>query len=193
VPEQEQSEILFGKIALSLEYVTSEQLTKCILIREKSNRRKSLGTIMLDEGYITKEQMDEILHIQRENLDTATRHPAEKLEDIIIARLAMKYGYATENNITDALRLQRVRESKGNFYRLGEILVEKGYASVKDVLALLSMRKKHLLICSTCGAKFNAAKFEPGRRYRCKRCKALLPVTPPVEPIDFGTTVFATE
>ena len=186
-------EILFGKIALSLEYITSEQLTRCILIRVKSSRQKSLGTIMLDERYITKEQLDEILRIQRENLDATTRHPAEKLEDIIIGRLAVKYGYATENNITDALRLQRVRESKGNFHRLGEILVEKGCASVKDVLTLISMRNKRILICSTCGAKFNAAKFEPGRRYRCKRCKALLPVAPSAESIDFGTTVFPAE
>lgn len=162
-------------------------------MRERCSPGKSLGTIMLEQEYISKEQLNEILRIRSENLDAATRHPAEKLEDMIMGRLAVKYGYATEDNVNDALRLQRLRESKGNFYRLGEILVEKGYASVRDVLTLISMCNKRILICSTCGAKFNTAKFEPGKKYKCKRCKSPLAIPPPIESIDFGTTVFTTE
>lgn len=183
-------EILFGRIALLLNYITPSQLTECVMIQEKDTPYRKLGAVLIDNKYITPEQANEILAIQQANLQSPTTHPDQRLEDVIIGKLIVKHELATEEQINDALRTQAVKEQEGIFYRLGEIMVEKGYMSVADVLNALKIQQKQIMICPGCGSRFNVASFRSGHKYKCKKCKTLLSVPAALETVEVDTTIF---
>jgi hypothetical protein len=182
-------EILFGRIALMLNYINSAQLTECVLMQEKSPGTK-LGTIMMEQGYLTPAQLNEVITVQQTNLQAPSSHPEQRLEDTIIGRVMVRNGFATEEQVNEALRTQGLREQEGVFYRLGEVMVEKGYMSVTDVLNVLKLQDKQIMVCPGCGARFNVASFQPGRKYRCKKCKALLSLPATLESVEVDTTIF---
>lgn len=183
-------EILFGRIALMLNYVSPAQLTECVMIQEKSSPVEKLGKVMIKKGYLNPEQANEILGIQQANLQSPTAHPDQRLEDVIVGRLVVKHNFATEEQVNEALRTQALREQEGIFYRLGEIMVEKGFMSVADVLSVLKIQNKQIMICPGCGSRFNVASFQPGHKYKCKRCKTLLSIPAALESVEVDTTIF---
>jgi DNA-directed RNA polymerase subunit RPC12/RpoP len=183
-------EILFGRIALMLNLISSTQLTECVMVQEKSSPVKKLGSIMIDKGFLTPEQANEVLVIQQTNLQSPSVHPDQRLEDVIIGKLMLKHGFASEEQINEALRTQALREQEGVFYRLGEIMVEKGFMTVTDVLNVLKIQHKQIMICPGCGSRFNVASFRPGRKYKCKRCKTLLSLPAELESVEVDTTIF---
>lgn len=172
-----------------LNYISSAQLTECVLIQEKAPGRK-LGTVMMEQGYLTPAQLNEVISVQQANLQAPSTHPEQRLEDTIIGRVMVRNGFATEEQVNDALRTQGLREQEGVFYRLGEVMVEKGYMSVTDVLNVLKIQDKQIMVCPGCGARFNVASFQPGRKYRCKKCKALLSLPATLESVEVDTTIF---
>ena len=183
-------EILFGRIAMMLNLVSPTQLTECVMIQEKSSPVKKLGAIMIEKGFLTPEQANEVLAIQQTNLQSPSLHPDQRLEDVIVGKLMLKHAFATEEQVNEALRTQALREQEGMFYRLGEIMVEKGFMSVTDVLNILKIQHKQIMICPGCGSRFNVASFRPGRRYKCKRCKTLLSLPAELESVEVDTTIF---
>ena len=184
------AEILFGRIALMMNFVTPPQLTECVMIQERSSPQKKLGAVMIEKGYLSPEQANEVLVIQQVNLQSPSSHPDLRLEDVIIGKLIVKHGFAAEEQVNEALRTQAIREQEGVLYRLGEIMVEKGYMSVTDVLNVLKIQNKQIMICPGCGSRFNVASFRPGHKYKCKRCKTLLSVPAALESVEVDTTIF---
>jgi DNA-directed RNA polymerase subunit RPC12/RpoP len=173
-----------------LNFITPNQLTECVMIQEKLSPEKRLGNIMIEKGYLNPEQANEVLNLQQANLQSPSAHPDRKLEDVITGRVCVKHGFATEAQVNEALRTQALREQEGIFYRLGEIMVEKGFMTVTDVLNVLKIQNKQIMICPGCGSRFNVASFQPGRKYKCKRCKTLLSVPTELETVDVDTTIF---
>ena len=56
---------LFGRMAVSLDFITAAQLKKSMLKLEADKDGRILSQIMLDEGIITEEQCSEIVKFQR--------------------------------------------------------------------------------------------------------------------------------
>jgi len=160
------------------------------MLQEKSSDNKKLGNILVEKGFLTVEQANEVLGIQDANLQSPTNHPERRLEDVIIGKLIVKHGFANQDQVNEALRTQALREQEGSYYRLGEVMVEKGFMSVADVLNVLKIQQKQIMICPGCGSRFNVASFKPGRRYKCKRCKTLLSVPAELESVEVDTTIF---
>lgn len=185
-------EILFGRIALMLNYISTAQLTECVVYQERSHPHKKLGMVMLEKGFIDREQLEEIIRVQQANLQAPSAHPEQRLEDTITGRLIVKMGLATEEQVNEALRKQALAEQDGSFYRLGEVMVEKGFMSVEDVLKVLNVQDKRIMVCPGCGSRFNVASFQPGHTYKCKRCKTLLAVPAALESVQVDTTIFLT-
>jgi hypothetical protein len=102
----------------------------------------------------------------------------------------IKHGFATQDQVNEALRTQALREQEGIFYRLGEIMVEKGFMTVADVLNVLKIQHKQIMICPGCGSRFNVASFRPGYKYKCKKCKTVLSVPAALESVEVDTTIF---
>jgi hypothetical protein len=55
--------------------------------------------------------------------------------------------------------------------RLGELLVQKGYASADEIRQALAVQEKTILTCTACGKRCNGAGYDPARRYACPSCR----------------------
>jgi hypothetical protein len=60
-------ERLFGVIAMSLGIISKEQLEECLKLQKKhSDDWHMLGTIMLEKGYMTESQIQQVIDAQTE-------------------------------------------------------------------------------------------------------------------------------
>jgi DNA-directed RNA polymerase subunit RPC12/RpoP len=145
---------------------------------------------MVEKGYLSAKEANEVLSLQQANLQSPTSHPDQRLEDVIMGKVMVRHAFATEEQVNEALRSQALREQEGIFYRLGEIMVEKGFMTVPDVLNVLKIQHKQIMVCPGCGSRFNVASFRPGHKYKCKKCKTLLSVPAALESVEVDTTIF---
>jgi PAS domain S-box-containing protein len=169
------TEILFGKIALLLDVVTPAQLKECIEIQEKQEKLVPIGRILLEKGYTTPEELESVLQIQKRNLARPwPADPGKRIADNILGVLAVRSGLVTQEQVNECVRIQASRNVSGTTCRLGEVLVEKGYLTVEQILTLLSSQGKRILICQTCGLRTNVDGYSDSKEYRCKRCAGKL-------------------
>lgn len=75
--------------------------------------RPKLGDVLVDNGHITREQLEEALEIQR----------------LRIGEILLYSGHISEAQLNEALRLQKRETNK----RLGDILKELGYATSDEI------------------------------------------------------------
>ena len=108
-----------------------------------------------------------------------------------LGQLAIERALVSQEHVELCARVQEqlVRQGKSK-KRLGEIMVEKGFMSVAEVLDVLKIQGRQIMVCPGCGARFNVEKFEPGSKYRCKKCKTLLNVPVRLESVGVDTTIF---
>jgi PAS domain S-box-containing protein len=188
------TKILFGRIALLLDVVTPAQLKECIEIQEKQEKPAPIGEILLKKGYMTSEQLENVLQIQRTNLEKPwPADPGKRLADNILGVLAARSGFATREQVNECVRIQASRNASGTTCRLGEVLVEKGYLTVAQILALLSSQGKRILVCSTCGLRTNVDRYSDAKDYRCRRCAGKLIVPQDITSIAVDTVNGAME
>jgi hypothetical protein len=61
----ERKEMRFGVVAIHKKYVTPEQVIDALNIQVQEDisdgRHRKIGTILLDQGYLTSDQLDEVL------------------------------------------------------------------------------------------------------------------------------------
>lgn len=186
-------ETLFGRIALELGFITPKQLLDSVREQGLTKPRKKIGQIMLEKGYLTAEQIEEILKIQKQNIELYTKHPEARLQDSIMGQLIVKMGYATEEQVNEALRIQALREERGIFCRLGEIMVEKGWMTSHQVIEVLKRQNKQLMECPACKRRYNVVNYDPRLAYYCKYCKQELQLPHEVESPEADTTIFYDE
>lgn len=164
-----QEDILLGKIALANRFITREQLDECIILQKKG-RRQQLGVLLKEKGYITETQLEAVLILQ----DKRLRKPHATLrvprKEILFGRLAIKLGMAKKEQVHDALREQAILSDMGKKYRLGQVMIMKGYLSVQQVEMLLRMQHKTILQCPKCSTQFNVEGYLPGMKIECRRC-----------------------
>jgi PAS domain S-box-containing protein len=188
------SEILFGKIALLLDLVTSAQLKECVEVQERQEKPAPIGRILLEKGYITPEELENVLQIQKTNLARPwPQDPGKRLADNILGVLAVRSGPVTQEQVNECVRIQASRNASGTTCRLGEILVEKGYLTVGQILTLLSSQGKRILVCDTCGLRTNVDGYSDSKEYRCKRCAGKLTAPDNITSVIVDTTNGALE
>lgn len=113
--------------------------------------------------------------------------PHEELyKDHRFGLLALKKAYITEAQLNHCIQLQKESPEE---LRLGQIMVKNHYLKVQQFLELLSLQEKQILECSGCKARYNIENFEPGKRFRCRRCKEVLTVPKAIESVGVQGTV----
>jgi len=167
------ADILFGKIAVKAAIVTEAQIDECIRVQEEMEQRKPLGMILLDRGHITEEQLQKIIDIQKSNLQEKAIHSRTKRDDGMFGRVVLKLGFATEEQVHDAVRIQAKIE-EDIFLRLGEIMVKKGYMTNEQVQEVLEYQKTKIVVCPDCHTQFNVIMFTEGSELSCYKCGAKL-------------------
>ena len=169
------ADILFGKIAVKAGMCSDEQIDECIRMQEEMQQRKPLGMIMLEKAYISEDQLQKIIEIQKTNLQEKAINSRTKRDDGMFGRIVLKLGFASEEQVHDAVRIQAKIE-EDIFLRLGEIMVKKGYLSNEQVQAVLDYQKTKIVVCPDCQTQFNVIMFTEGSDLSCYKCGAALHV-----------------
>ena len=163
-------ENLFGTIAVRLGYCTTEQVDECVELQKGEYRLNPLGQIMIRKGYLQAKQLEEVLANQSNYLRRIDRNSRERVEDTIFGRLVLKNGFATEDQITEALEYQSQRQAQGEIVPIGSILVEKGHMTLEQVRGILAKQWKRVLVCNTCRRQFNVFGYQEGKKFHCRIC-----------------------
>jgi len=104
--------------------------------------------------------------------------------DATLGRILVDNRTITQSQLLECLKSQdeALRSGVAVEPRLGELLVQKGYASADEIRHALAVQEKTILTCSACGKRCNASSYDPSRRYACPACKAeLRPLSEPSE------------
>jgi hypothetical protein len=177
------ADILFGRIAVNSGMATEEQVDECVRLQDEAQNTKPLGLTMLEKGYISQDQLNQVIQIQQKNLQEKAVHSRQKRIDSLFGRLVVKLGFATEDEVNECVRVQ-ARIENDIFMRLGEILVRKGYMTPEQVTQVLDYQKKKILTCPVCKTQFNVIMFTPGAVLHCHKCNGDLKVPETVSEVD---------
>lgn len=98
-----------------------------------------------------------------------------------LGQILLRQGVIRPEQLEECLRLQRDLASQIQTPppRLGELLVQKGYASREAIVRALREQSKKILYCTRCGILMNVDARPDAISYNCGRCQSPL-VEPPV-------------
>ena len=162
-------DLLFGKIALSKQFCTQEQIDECVELQSGESPQPPLGELLLYKGYLTPEQHAEILKEQQKNLQSEDPATKRRKEDLLFGKLAVREGLVTEDQVNDCLRRQAAHQ--GDPRSLGEVMVDRGFLSPDQVKHLLARQQKRIMSCSRCRLSFTVLTISQGKSVACPRCK----------------------
>ncbi len=165
----EQQDILLGRIALANRFVTKEQLDECVRL-QAAGHKESLGKLLEEKGYLTSTQLIAVLELQDQRLRRSHARLRVPKKEVLFGRLAIKLGMATKEQVYDALREQALLLDMDKKYRLGQVMIMKGYLSVAQVEMLLKCQHKTILQCPECSTRYNVEGYVPGMKVQCRRC-----------------------
>ncbi|MCK4909397.1 MAG: hypothetical protein KAS70_05820 [Planctomycetes bacterium] len=178
-----ESDLIFGEIAIKTGLVTAEQIDECIKIQQSLTAWKPIGLVLLEKKYLSEEQLQTIIDIQRRNLEARAIQVRHIKEDNIFGRLAVKLGLLTEQEVEECLGVQLMMQDD-YFLRLGEIMVNKGYLSQDDVDTVLDYQSAQIIHCPKCQTKYNVILFNPGSSFICYECDKELIVPDSLKALD---------
>ncbi|MBV8882303.1 MAG: hypothetical protein JO332_20265, partial [Planctomycetaceae bacterium] len=173
-------DLLLGKIALREGLITREQLFDCLQAQER-NPSKSIGSIMVSRGYLRNEDVDRLVEIQKKAFEGLTPGEAgqpPQRRNILLGRLLVDRGLATEYQVNECLRLQgRMAELGINpVPQLGEILIRRNYVDKAALETALQLQNLQLYTCPECGSAIEVTESTaPREEYKCKACGAAVP------------------
>jgi hypothetical protein len=160
---------LFGQIAMKLGVVTQQQLQDALEVQRFAQGHKPLGLILIELKFVTPQGLERILEEQKKILaDAGNRQKAVK-EDNLFGKVAIRMGFATEEQLAECLALQE-QLPKDRFMRLGDILVIKGYLTVEQVKKVTDTQKGLIVYCTHCDTQYNVVMFRPGASLQCYKC-----------------------
>ncbi|MHC4605916.1 MAG: protein kinase domain-containing protein [Planctomycetota bacterium] len=172
----EQSQHLIGKIALRESLITTEQLYDCLQAQER-NPSRTLGEIMIQRGYLRKDDVSRLLNLQKEGMGHAEPGKPPPRSALFGKILADK-GLASEYQVNECLRLQGRLVEMGlrPVPMLGEIMIRRGYLKPDAVKTALQIQDLSLYSCPECGAAIggNSAGEAP-EKYTCPSCGTEVP------------------
>jgi len=130
----------FGMIAVKKGFVTREQVRLAVLAQkqafQKQNKSVLIGDILVQSGAITLQQKNSILSIQKANKsgppvtgkkpDTAPSKVNDSFVERRFGMIAVKKGFATREQVKQAIYIQKMASKKNIPTLLSDILVKTG-------------------------------------------------------------------
>ena len=166
---------LFGSVALLTQCVRHDRLQECLRLQRSESPHRSLGEILLERGYITKEQLQTVLEARRKRGKKQLAAPEDMASaDRAFGQLAMSRGFVTVDDLESAVLEQHRLRGLNLRFGLGEIFVAKSKMKPSDVLEILSQQGKMVLLCPLCELHYNVVRFQKGKLYACPHCGAAL-------------------
>jgi tRNA A-37 threonylcarbamoyl transferase component Bud32 len=140
-----QEEILLGNILLKNKSISPQQL-RTALIRQEENatsgrQNTTLGEILLTLDFITPDDLQRALRVQRANLRKKDFINEEK-KSRLLGKEAVDMGLLTYEQLEECIGKQtRINEQQDNKMKLGEILILEGFATEEQILELIEFQK----------------------------------------------------
>lgn len=172
----DERDLLFGRLAVQNRMVTQEHIQKCLRLQETSPG-KPLGQILVEQDFLTIGQLDWLIKTQSGTLRLEEQKAERSPEEALFGKLAVSQNFITGEQLNECVR---EKENLGRLrihFRLGEILIKKGYLTAAQVQQLLEVQKKRILVCEDCHCRFNIASFDAEQTFTCKFCGR--PLVPP--------------
>ena len=168
-------ENIFSRIALFNNYISKAQLEECVHIKRQAGCEKSLGDLLLEKKYISREQLATVLSIRRKKIRKYLRNPKELREsDKAFGRLVLTEGLIDLDDLESALLEQEYLARLNLRFQIGEILIAKSRLSSESVLKVLAQQGKKILLCPVCDCHYNVVEFRENETYRCIKCESEL-------------------
>ena len=98
-----------------------------------------------------------------------------------LGQILLRQGVITLDHLEECLRLQRELATQASTPppRLGELLVQKGYATREAIVRALREQSKRILYCTRCAILMNVDARPDAIDYKCGRCQGTLVEPPP--------------
>jgi serine/threonine protein kinase len=171
-------DLLLGKIALREGLITREQLFDCLQAQER-NPSKSIGSIMVARGYLRNEDVERLVELQKKAFEAGPEGaPAQSRRSVLLGKILVDRGLATEYQVNECLRLQgRMSELGINpVPQLGEILLRRSYVDKSALETALQLQNLQLYTCPECNAAIEISEATtPREEITCKACGAGVP------------------
>jgi len=164
---------LFGQIALSCNYITTEQLIECLNYRRKQASKKQIGEILMERGYIDVEQISNVLVIQKKNLERQINHIKRKRRDVLFGKLCIENNFLKHDDIIRAMIKQEEIERKGDYTTLGRILFDQGLLKQREITSVLVEQRKNIFFCVSCQKEINLHSNDYSPSPLCPDCYSL--------------------
>jgi len=168
-------ELLYGKIAITERFCSQAQIEECakLQLQRQSPHQPApkLGELLVEKGFLTREQHARILEVQRQNLEALDPLVKKRKEAVLFGKLAVRDGLATEAEVNECLGLQAKAGEKRS---LGEIMVEKGCLTAVQVSDLLKRQLKKIMSCPACRLSFTVLTLSQGKTVDCPKCRGAL-------------------
>ncbi|MBI3855976.1 MAG: protein kinase [Planctomycetes bacterium] len=174
--DRDSEDLFLGKKALDRKLITPGQLREAMIEQARSAAPEGgepprLGDVFVSRNMLSKEQLSG-LQEETKRIVRGTVPP----RDSTLGRILVENRTITHSQLLECLRSQDEILRSGHTVepRLGELLVQKGYATADEIRHALAVQEKTILSCSACGKRCNAASYDPARDYACPSCKAEL-------------------
>src|SRR5262245_35615002 len=174
--DRDSEDLFLGKKALDRKLITPAQLREAMtaqarVVTPEGAEPPRLGDILISCNILTRDQLSG-LEEETKRIVRGTVEP----RDATLGRILVENRTITSSQLHECLRVQDeiLRSGQTVEPRLGELLVQKGYASADEIRHALAGQEKTILTCVQCGKRCNAAAYDPSRKYACPACKSEL-------------------
>jgi len=165
--------ILFGAIAVAEQFLAPDRLEAALAEQREPGPPRRIGEILKARGWLTEEQIQIILDIQRVNV-------ADRVESAhggdLLGELAVASGYCLPDDIAAAVRAQGELASADRRVRIGQILVQHGRLVPDQLADLLRQQEKFIVKCPGCARWSIVDGLDESPRLFCRRCLRVVPV-----------------
>jgi len=146
--------LVMGELAIREQLVTPEQLEAAVSRQREIQFEKKLGEILVEQGAMTQEKMDDLLTRQK---DALKQYEKAISAGGLFGRLAMEFGLVHPDKLADAIRRQLYHDRHGIKAKIGQILVWEGALSIEGFWKILQMQTDFK--CPACHESLNDPKF----------------------------------
>lgn len=129
---------LFCRIAIQSGLLTPEQVAHALEVQRVLTKPQRIGKILIAQGFLTPIQVDQILRQQGAERGRPPT-PEPKLGGLF-GQIVVQQKLATEGEVEECVVWQRELAARGEYVRLGELLVRKSYLSGFDVTRVLDLQ-----------------------------------------------------
>lgn len=121
---------LLGELLIQVKRITPEQLD--LALREHKQTGEKLGEVLVRHDFITERELDAVLEFQRYQTGELPMPERLRLGEILIAT-----NHITREQLDTVLTRQKLSKKK-----IGELLIEAGYAEPRQIEHGLNLQKK---------------------------------------------------